>query len=460
MFLPLDTSPPAYPTVYFLALVGVVPAVDAARSTWRSRCRTPARAPAAHPLDRLRVRCVLQAALQPGGAYSGTGPAFTCARTSARRRCWPRSLLFVARCAAWPCSSRDPLVAQRARILLAGAVLRPGAVRGGAVRCARHLGALEIDSRFTIWPLAHLRCRAGARHAAPGAAQRAHRGAPRGALHRRRRSSSPCWRWCSSPCGRTRSPCCCSRCSTCGRASTHACSGGSIRSARAFRSCCARSAPSMAAAPTVDAVLDVARRGARAAVQRAQQRRLPARRRSPARPSTSRAASASARRRGGRPLADELIVQLMRATRREILRAHLAVEPQYANIRDECDAGVRPAGRRAAAAAGARADASSAASRSGRAPPATSTRGRDRRAVDRRAAGGAGGDARRGDRAAARPRARVRRPEALLPAADHRPGDGARRRRRAAQPAQGGDRGVRRPARLHRRSPTASSRRR
>jgi class 3 adenylate cyclase len=40
-----------------------------------------------------------------------------------------------------------------------------------------------------------------------------------------------------------------------------------------------------------------------------------------------------------RPLADELIIQLMRATRRGIARDQLAVEPQYANIRAECEAG-------------------------------------------------------------------------------------------------------------------------
>ena len=38
----------------------------------------------------------------------------------------------------------------------------------------------------------------------------------------------------------------------------------------------------------------------------------------------------------GRRLADEVLVQLMCTTRREILRDHIAVEPQYANIRDDC----------------------------------------------------------------------------------------------------------------------------
>jgi len=38
----------------------------------------------------------------------------------------------------------------------------------------------------------------------------------------------------------------------------------------------------------------------------------------------------------GRRLSDEVLVQLMRTTRREILRDHIAVEPQYANIKDDC----------------------------------------------------------------------------------------------------------------------------
>jgi class 3 adenylate cyclase len=38
----------------------------------------------------------------------------------------------------------------------------------------------------------------------------------------------------------------------------------------------------------------------------------------------------------GRRLADEVLVQLMKTTRREILRDHIAVEPQYANIKDDC----------------------------------------------------------------------------------------------------------------------------
>jgi class 3 adenylate cyclase len=38
----------------------------------------------------------------------------------------------------------------------------------------------------------------------------------------------------------------------------------------------------------------------------------------------------------GRRLGDEVVLQLMRATRREILRDHIAVEPQYANIKEDC----------------------------------------------------------------------------------------------------------------------------
>jgi class 3 adenylate cyclase len=35
-------------------------------------------------------------------------------------------------------------------------------------------------------------------------------------------------------------------------------------------------------------------------------------------------------------LADEVVVQLLRTTRKEIVRDHIAIEPQYSNIRDDC----------------------------------------------------------------------------------------------------------------------------
>ena len=41
----------------------------------------------------------------------------------------------------------------------------------------------------------------------------------------------------------------------------------------------------------------------------------------------------------GAPLGDELLIQVLRTTRKEILRDHIAVEPQYSNIKDECYAG-------------------------------------------------------------------------------------------------------------------------
>jgi class 3 adenylate cyclase len=40
-----------------------------------------------------------------------------------------------------------------------------------------------------------------------------------------------------------------------------------------------------------------------------------------------------------RPLRDELLVQLMRTTRADIIRDQLALQPQYVNIREECEAG-------------------------------------------------------------------------------------------------------------------------
>lgn len=61
--------------------------------------------------------------------------------------------LLVARSAWLALRARDPLVAQRARILLAGTLL--GLLPFGAVQFARELNAeLEIDNRFLMWPLA------------------------------------------------------------------------------------------------------------------------------------------------------------------------------------------------------------------------------------------------------------------------------------------------------------------
>jgi class 3 adenylate cyclase len=44
--------------------------------------------------------------------------------------------------------------------------------------------------------------------------------------------------------------------------------------------------------------------------------------------------------RDGPPLADEPVVQLLRTTRKELLRNRIAVEPQYSNIAEECYAGL------------------------------------------------------------------------------------------------------------------------
>src|SRR5262249_51599428 len=42
---------------------------------------------------------------------------------------------------------------------------------------------------------------------------------------------------------------------------------------------------------------------------------------------------------GATPLAAEPLVQLARATRKEVLRDHIAVQPQYANVKEDCNAG-------------------------------------------------------------------------------------------------------------------------
>jgi class 3 adenylate cyclase len=61
--------------------------------------------------------------------------------------------LFIARCCQLAVQSGDPLVAQRARILLAGGILGIGPFVVSQF-LQQTLGVLPIDNRFTLWPLA------------------------------------------------------------------------------------------------------------------------------------------------------------------------------------------------------------------------------------------------------------------------------------------------------------------
>lgn len=333
MFLPLDNAHP-YPTVYFLVLVGVVPAV---------MLHLDLAFPVPHRLLVRRPRIlwlvyamgVAQATFNLLGHYTEWGGVFSHSRTIGSAAMLATILLFVGRCAILALHTRDPLVAQRARILLAGAVfgLAPFAV---AQFLRENLGALEIDSRFTVWPLgifAWAVVRVTVRHEllnARIAVRRAvlYTGAvlvltvlallliamrpylvafllfpllylwPRFDARLQRR----------------------------------------LYPLRArFPELLRAHGAELSTAPTVDAVLDVlAAAPGRLCNARSSVAFLLA---GVGGPTETVRGVGVPRLAGGRPLAEELIVQLMRATRREILRDHLGAEPQYANIRGECAAG-------------------------------------------------------------------------------------------------------------------------
>ncbi len=84
----------------------------------------------------------------------------------------------------------------------------------------------------------------------------------------------------------------------------------------------------LAASPTVDAVL--------AALARAPERLCDARSCVAFLLPNEHVSTVGCTLAPGRRLADEVLVQLMSTTRRQILREHVAVEPQYANIKGDC----------------------------------------------------------------------------------------------------------------------------
>jgi class 3 adenylate cyclase len=148
--VPIDDLHP-WSTRYFLFLVGLV-------------AYAPLHAalafPVVHPLLVRRPRILwliygaglLQAAVNlTGWALQYRGP-FAYGRTVGSGVLLAGIALIVGRCAHLALRARDPLVAQRARILLAGSVL--GVVPIAVVQFLREgFGTLEIDNRFLLWPM-------------------------------------------------------------------------------------------------------------------------------------------------------------------------------------------------------------------------------------------------------------------------------------------------------------------
>ncbi|HSP99480.1 MAG TPA: adenylate/guanylate cyclase domain-containing protein [Candidatus Dormibacteraeota bacterium] len=330
--LPVDDAHP-WAARYFLALVGFVAYVP---------LHTALAFPVVHPLlvRRPRILWLIYAAGAAQAVFNLTawhlhyeGP-FAYSRTIGSTVLLLGIGWIVARCAQLALHTRDPLVAQRARILLAGSLL--GSVPIAVVQFLREtFGALEIDNRFLLWPLgifvlalarvtvrpALMNARIAVRKAVLYTAAVAILTAaamlltavrpyavaallfpllyfwPRFEARLNRRLYPE----------RARFP---ALLHEMGDALDAAESGAAVLDVLAAapgRLCDARSAVAFLLADGVGSAETVRHVGVR--------------------PDLSR------------PLGEELVVQLMRATRRAIGREQLAVEPQYTNIRAECEAG-------------------------------------------------------------------------------------------------------------------------
>jgi class 3 adenylate cyclase len=330
--MPVDDTHP-WAAAYFLALVGFIAYVP---------LHTALAFPIVHPILVRRPRILWLIYLAGAGEavlnlmawrlqYRGV---FAYSRTIGSTVLLLGILLIIGRCLHLALRARDPLVAQRARILLAGSVL--GVVPIGVVQFLREtLGALEIDSRFLLWPLgifvlalarvtvrpALLNARIAVRKAVLYTAAVAILTAAAVLLVAMRPYFVAAllfpllyfWPRFEARLNRRLYP----------------------ERAR-FPHLLHEMGDALGAAESLPAVLDV--------LAAAPGRLCDARSGVAFLLAGGVGAGESVRHVGGRPdlktpLGEELIVQLMRAMRRAIGRDQVAVDPQYTNIRDECEAG-------------------------------------------------------------------------------------------------------------------------
>lgn len=331
-FIPLDEAH-SWNADYFFTVVGFVPYVP---------LHMLLAFPVVHPLLVRRPRVLwlvygagaLQAVANLVAAAEAYEGAFAYTRNVSAGMLLVGLGAFTFRCARLALPGTDPLVAQRARILLAGVVL--GLMPFGLVQFTREtFGTLEIDSRFLSWPVA-LFVLALARVTLRPALMNARIAVRKAVLYTAAVAILSVIAFLL--------------------VSVRPFAVGALlfpllyfwprfdarlnarlypqraRFAELLRDVGA----DLGSAATVPAVLDVAAAA-------------------PSRLCDARSAVAFllpgaidervyVRTVGGAPPAaerieGELIVQLVRATRHEILRAQLAVEPQYVNVRAECEAG-------------------------------------------------------------------------------------------------------------------------
>jgi hypothetical protein len=163
--VPVDDAHP-WAARYFLIIVGFVAYVPI----------HGAGVSVVHPLLVRRPRILwliyavgaAQAALNLLGWYTDYQPGiFAYTRTIGSTAMLIGIAAIIGRCLELAMHTRDPLVAQRARILLAGSVL--GTMPIAVVQFLREgFGKLEIDNRFLFWPLGLFVWRARSRTLACG----------------------------------------------------------------------------------------------------------------------------------------------------------------------------------------------------------------------------------------------------------------------------------------------------
>src|SRR5690606_4182806 len=147
LFLPVDDLHP-WTTRYFLVIVGFAPYVP---------LHAALAYPVVHPIL-VRRRGVLgliygagalQAVANVAGWYAHYAGPVAYTRAVGAGALLVGMALLIGRCVQLALAGRDPLITQRARILLAGSVL--GITPFALVQFAREgFGALEIDNRFLI----------------------------------------------------------------------------------------------------------------------------------------------------------------------------------------------------------------------------------------------------------------------------------------------------------------------
>jgi class 3 adenylate cyclase len=149
-FLPLDHGH-LVTAIYFLIVVGFTPILPLHISL---------AFPAIHPWLHRRATVwaiyalgAMQAALNLLASFNVYSGWLVYTRSVGLGLLLATSVIFVLRCLRLAMRTTDPLVAQRARILIGGAVI--GLAPFAIVQFTREaFGVFPVDSRFTIWPLA------------------------------------------------------------------------------------------------------------------------------------------------------------------------------------------------------------------------------------------------------------------------------------------------------------------